>query len=260
MIPALANFPEGQIIAFALVLLRVIAFVVAMPVIGSQTVPVHVKVLFSMVLSFLLFPVLHFQNADLIRISDQVVFLAIRELFIGLFLGYLMRLFFYAITIAGDIIGISSGAGQAQIFNPAMGTQSTVFEQLYSVIATLFFFGLNGHHIFIQGLAKSFELVAIADVAIKAQAFATIAIGFQEILVIGVKLAAPVMISVLLTNLAMGVLGRAVPQMNVMVTSMQVTFLVTLFVLIVTVPFFVDQLEYILRTMADHFMSTMKVL
>ena len=260
MFPALANFPEGQIIAFALVFLRVIAFIFSMPVIGTSSVPSPVKVLLSLVLAMLLFPVLKLQNFDLIKIGDQIVFLAGREIFVGLFLGYMMRMFFFAIGIAGEIVGISSGAAQAQLFNPAMGSHSNIFEQFYTVMATLFFFGLNGHHMFLNGLAKSFELVPIADTAINSKAFTTVTIGFQAILVMGVKIAAPVMIAILVTNLAMGVLGRAVPQINVFMTSSQVTFLVTIFILIITVPFFVEEMEVFLTDMANHFMTVMKVL
>jgi len=260
MFAGFSQFPEGQMIAFALIFLRVVAFVVAAPLIGSQGVPVPVKVLLSMALSMMLFPAMKFQNIDLIRIGDQVVFLSFREICIGLFLGFMMRLFFFAVSIAGEIIGVSSGASQAQLFNPAMGSQANVLEQFYMVMATLFFFGLNGHHIFLSGLAKSFELVPIADLAIHAKGFVSFATSFQVVLEIGIKIAAPVMIAILITNLAMGVLGRAVPQINVFMTSMQVTFLVTLFVLIITVPFFVDEMDVLMRTMADQFMSVMKVL
>ena len=260
MLPIFSQFPEGQILAFALVLLRILSFVVAMPVIGTNMVPVPVKVLLSILLAVLMFPLLKFQNADMIKMSDAIVFLSAREIFVGLFLGYLMRLFFFAISIAGEIIGISSGLASAQLFNPAMGTSSSVLEQFYTILATLFFFGLNGHHLFILGLSKSFEIIPLADVAIKTTGFAALATSFQGILLIGIKMAAPVLISILLTNLAMGVLGRAVPQMNVFVTSLQVTFLVTMVVLIVTVPFFVDEMELLLRGMSDQFMNAMRVL
>jgi flagellar biosynthetic protein FliR len=260
MLPGFSQFPEGQIIAFALIFLRIVAFVVAAPLIGSQGVPVPVKVLLSITLSMMLFPTMKFQNVELIQIGDQVVFLSFREICIGLFLGFMMRLFFFAVSIAGEIIGVSSGAAQAQLFNPAMGAQANVLEQFYMVMATLFFFGLNGHHIFLSGLAKSFELVPIADVAIRAKGFVAFTTSFQVVLEIGIKIAAPIMIAILITNLAMGVLGRAVPQINVFMTSMQVTFMVTLLVLIITVPFFVGEMDVLMRTMADQFMSVMKVL
>mgnify|MGYP001182304889 CR=1 FL=1 len=260
MFPAFSQFPEGQIIAFALIFLRVISFVIAMPVLGSGNVPAPVKVLLSLTLAVVIFPVLKFQNVDYIKISDQVIFLALREIFVGLFLGYMVRLFFFAINIAGEIIGVSSGLASAQLFNPAMGTQSSVLEQFYTILATLFFFGLNGHHMFLLGFAMSFELVPIADLAIRTTSFADFAVSFQEILLIGLKLSSPILISILLTNLAMGVLGRAVPQMNIFVTSLQVTFMVSMFVLIVTVPFFVEEMEFLLRNMTEHFMNAMKVI
>lgn len=260
MIPALSQFPEGQIIAFALVLLRLIAFVMAMPVIGTSNVPTHVKVLFSFVMAILLFPILKFKSSELLQITDQVVFLAMREIALGLLLGYLMKLFFFAISIAGEIIGVSSGLASAQLFNPAMGSQSSVLEQFYTILATLFFFAVNGHHLFLLGIAKSFEIIPLADVAIRWQGFTSFVVGFQAILLIGIKMASPVMISILMTNLAMGILGRAVPQMNVLVTSLQVTFLITVFVLMITIPFFVDEMDVVIRGMSDQFFTAMKVL
>jgi flagellar biosynthetic protein FliR len=259
-IPNLYQFPEGQIIAFALVLMRIIAFFVAWPVFGSNQVPVHVKVLLSITVAMMMFPTVKLQNADLLRISEDVILLTAREIVIGLTLGFVMKMFFFSISIGGEIMSVTTGLSAAQLFNPAMGGSSTVIEQLELVLATLFFLGINGHHLFISGLASSFEMLPVSDTGFNFKAYAGFAMVAQTSLLMGLKMAAPVMIASFLTNLTMGVLGRAVPQINVLVTSMPVTILIGIGVLFVTLPLMVLQMNGLLDLMADQFFKMMKVL
>lgn len=260
MFPGFQQFPEGQIIGFALVFLRIIAFVVAWPIFGTNLVPVPIKVLLALVLSVVLFPTVSFQNVDMVKINDQLIMLAFRELIVGLFLGYMLKFFFFSISIAGELIGISSGLASAQLFNPAMGSQSNVIDQVHLVLATLFLLSMNGHHLFIQGLAKSFELIPVTALGIKYEGFATLSLMVQDAFVIGVKMASPVIVAVFVTNLTMGLLGRAVPQMNVMVTSFQVTIMITVVVFVMSMPLFIDEMNVLAQTMADKFFNVMKVL
>lgn len=260
MFPGLYQFPEGQIIAFALVFLRILAFVIAWPVFGTATVPVPVKVLLGLTMSMIIFPVVSFQNVDMIKIDDQIIFLSIREICIGLALGFLMRLFFFTVSIAGDIISVSMGLASAQLYNPAMGSQGNVVEQFQLMLATLFFLAMNGHHVFIGGLAESFHLVPIAAVGMKTTAFAGIAPMVQDVFVMGIKMSAPVLVAVFLANIAMGIVGRAVPQINVLVTGIPVTIMISLGVLMVTTPLFVNEMDSLVVIMADRFFQFMKVL
>ena len=260
MFPGLGTFPEGQIIAFALVFLRLIAFVVTMPVFGTSTVPVPVKVLLSVILSMIIFPTISFKNVDLIKIDDVIIFLSIRELFVGIALGFLMRMFFFAITVAGEVTSISIGLASASIFNPAMGTQSNVVEQWQTMLATLFFFAINGHHMFIEGMAQSFEIAPVAAVSVNAFSFASIAQIVQDVFLTGLKISGPVLIAIFLANISMGIIGRAVPQINVLVTSMPVTLLLGMAVLILTTPLFLNEMHGLLDLMTERFFQFMKVI
>lgn len=259
-IPNLYQFPEGQIVAFALVLLRVIAFFVAWPVFGTAVVPVHVKVLLSVAVSMMMFPTLKFQNPELIKISEEIVTFAAREVALGLVLGFMMRMFFFAVSISGEIISVSTGLSSAQLFNPAMGGTSTVVEQFQLVLATLFFLSINGHHLFITGLASSFTVLPVTQMGFNYKAFSGFAVLGQQTFLMGIKIAAPVMIAVLLANLTMGVLGRAVPQINVLATSLPITILVGLGVLFVTLPLVIFEMNGLLELMAEQFFQIMKVL
>lgn len=258
--PNIYQFPEGQIVAFVLILLRVIAFFVAWPIFGTSLVSTPVKVLLALAVSLMMFPIVQFENIDLLKISDEIVFLSIREVCVGLALGFMMRMFFFAVAIAGEIISVSIGLASAQLFNPTMGTQSNVVEQFQTILATMFFLAVNGHHIFISGLAKSFELLPISAVGLNYESFAGIAITTQHVLLIGLKLSAPVLASIFLANIAMGILGRAVPQINVLVTSLSVTIVLGFTVMFLVVPFSMQEMTGLLNSMAEHFFRMMKVL
>ena len=260
MFPGFQTFPEGQIIAFALVLLRLSAFVVSWPIFGSNTIPVQVKILLSLTLAVVMAPSVQIQNIDLVKIGDEIIFLSIREIAIGLFLGFLLRFIFFAVQISGEIIGISTGLASAQLFNPMMGNQGNVYEQFYVALATLLVLALNGHHMFIEGISKSFELAPIASIGLNTQAFTSIASLVSETFLIGLKMSAPIMAAMLVVNVTMGLVGRAVPQINVMMTGMQVTIIVGFFIFIITVPMFIEEVNVMLMTMADKVIMAMKVI
>ncbi len=253
-------FPEGQIVGYALVLLRMTAFIFSMPLFGAGSVPTPVKVLFSLVLTVVLAPLIVTKAASSLAISEDVILWAGRELLIGLFLGFIMRMYFFAVSVAGELIGISSGLASAQIFNPSLGSTSNVIEQLQVMLATLLFLAMNGHHFFIEGLIKSFQTLPIGVFGLNLDGFQTVGTMLTDVTIFGLKIAAPVMVSIFLTNLGMGIIGKAVPQINVLVTSLQVTILVTFFVLVVSIPANTSLMNEMMLSMADDFMRAIKAL
>lgn len=260
MFPGLQQFPEGQIIAFALIFLRIIAFVVTWPVFGTSSVPVQVKVLFSLMLAIIVFPTVSFDKVDLIKIDNILIFLSIREIVVGLVLGFLMRMIFFAISISGELISLGLGLSSAQVFNPAIGSHGNVIDQFQTMIATLFFLAINGHHVFIGGMAESFRLAPVAAIGLNTEVFSGIVPIMHQICITGLKIAAPILAAIFLTNVAMGILGRAVPQINVLVTSMPITFLMGMVILIVITPYFLTEVNLVTELMADKFFQFMKVI
>lgn len=260
MLQSLYQFPEGQIVAFALVLLRMIAFIVAMPLFGTSNVPTTVKVLLPLVLSFVLFPTLMIGVTNPLPIDGMIIAYAAREVLVGVFLGFFCRLFFFAISVAGEIIGLSSGLASAQIFNPAMGTQTNVLEQFQTLLATLLFLALNAHHVFFEGLIRSFQVLPIGQMTFNMAVADNLIRLSQQIIVLGLQIAAPVVLSVFLSNIAMGIIGKAVPQMNVLMTSMQVTILLTLAILIITIPLTLTYMGNVLDRMTGELFEVLKVI
>lgn len=259
--PSVYQFSEVEILAFFLVLLRMSAFVVSWPVFGVENVPASVKILLAFILSLLIFPIIGWQQMPITTslVSMTIIWLAIKEIFIGLSIGYLARFFFFAITIMGEIISVSMGLSSAQLFSPSLGGRSSASSQFLLVLATLFFLVIQGHHLLLAGIVDSFRIVPMSSSGIDLSSFVKIGVFAQEVMVMGLKMCSPVMIAILFLNFTMAVIGRAVPQINVLITSMPVNVMVGLMILIVSLPLIMNQMNDLLElttTRLFHFIKS----
>ncbi len=252
------DFSEIQILGFALVLLRAIGFIISMPVIGVSNVPVQVKVLFSLCLAFIIFPAVGWEKLDVSLSDMSIVMLAIKEVFVGLTFGFLGRVFFMAVAMAGQVISVTMGVSSAQLFNPTFNESMGTFDQLFVIIATLLFFALNGHHIFIGGVVETFKLIPITRMDLNIQAYAAVGPIAQATMVAAVKMASPIIVTILFTNIAMGLVGRAVPQINILITSLPVNVLAGLGVLFLSLPLMIWEMRDLLNTTALQVFSLLK--
>lgn len=258
--PQIYQFSEFEFLAFFLVLVRMTAFIVSWPVFGEALVPAPLKILLGLVMALVLFPTLSLEAMDMSSSlqSMNILFLFVKEAFIGLCIGYLGRLFFYTMSIAGEIISVSMGISSAQLFNPALGSNSSVTDQFLVTLATLFFLAIQGHHLFISALHQSFDILPLSNQFISFGAFENFGVVAQGIMVMGVKMSAPVLISILIMNLIMAIVGRAVPQINVLITSLPVNILVGFLILIVSLPLIMMQMNDFLELTAVQLFKILK--
>ena len=256
MLPFL-KFNETEILAFALVLLRVS---ISWPVFSVYNVPQIAKVLFAFVVALLLFPVIDRSGLHAQQFGQDILWLALREVLTGLCLGFLTRLFFFAISAAGNLIATSVGLANAQLFNPTMNATTTTTESFYVVIATLLFLAMNGHHTFLTGLAESFHAIPLSPSGIDIAVFKECGLLIQSVVEAGVKISAPVLIAIFFMNVAMGIIGRAVPQINVLVTSMPVNFMTGMVVMIIAIPAMIFQMDHNIVEFANMMFRFMKAM
>jgi flagellar biosynthetic protein FliR len=221
-------------------------------------VPSPAKILFALTLSLMIFPVISYQGLDAAVLSEQIIWLTLKEIFVGLSLGFIARMFFFAVGMAGEVIAVSMGLASAQLFNPSLGGRSTPLEQTHLVLATLFFLAIQGHHLFLMGVVDSFRLFPLTAMGVDLSTFSQMGVLLQEVTEIAVRISAPVMISILFMNIAMAVIGRAVPQINVLITSLPVNILVGFAVLTMTVPLFVWELESVLEATSVRLFQMLK--
>lgn len=251
---------DTQVILFGLIWLRMVAFVFSSAFLGSPSVNPPVKILFSVVLAFIVFPFAKAVSTDQQSLSDYLILLAGREALIGIILGLLSRFFFFALSMAGELISLSIGLGSAQVYNPFMGQSGQVIEQFFSLTGMVVFLALNGHHLFVTALIQSFDVIPFANLSLHVGGLAEIAQKFQEIFVIMIKIAAPVIATIFVVNLAMAIMGRAVPQLNVLVTSFPVTIFIGLTVLIVSLPLMTIEMNYLMESTSAQLFKLMRSL
>jgi flagellar biosynthetic protein FliR len=254
------KFSEPQILAMIIVLLRMTSFIVTMPVIGSEQVPAHLKVLLSLVFTILIFPTIPWQKSGIETYGHELVFVAMKEVTIGIILGFIARLFFFMISITGEVISVAIGLSSEQLFNPAVGGRSTAIQQFQVLMGTLLFFSLNGHYYLLTAIAQSFTIIPISLEGLKFLNPAQIAHIAQETVWVGVRIAAPVMTAIFFMNIVMGIMGRAVPQINVLITSMPLNALVGFAVVIATIPMMVFGMDGLIELTATRLFQVMKEL
>ena len=251
---------EVQILMFGLILLRMSAFVATAAIFSIANIPAPLKILAAVVFTIVIFNAVA-TNEALVRLSESqgdLLLLAGREVLVGIVLGFVTRLFFFAVSMAGEIVSVSTGLGQAQMYNPMMGSMSNAMEQFYSIIATLVFLGMNGHHTLILGIVESFASTPVAELSFGYSSFAEMVMKIQNFFIIGIKISAPVLISMIVIQLGMALLSRVVPQINVMVTSASVTVLIGFLIMFVSLPLLVMQMSDVVDFSMNEFFKFLR--
>lgn len=253
-------FNETHVIIFGLIWLRMLSFIISSAFLGSPSVNLPVKILFSVVLTFMVFPFTLVEVKDIAQLNEHLILFAFREVIVGLLLGLLTRFFFFALSMAGELISMSLGLGSAQVYNPFVGASGQVVEQFYSLLGMVIFLALNGHHLFIQALVESFEVVSLAQLSIEFGGLGEVSQKFQGIFVMMIKMAAPVVCTIFIVNIAMAIVGRAVPQLNVLVTSFPVTIIIGITVLTISLPLMTLEMNMLLEMTSDQLFKLMRSL
>ncbi len=237
------KFSEVEISVFALSLIRLSSFMVVLPVFGNRLVPASVKILLSLVMAMVMFPAIKAGTTLSPGWQDDIILLALRESVLGIFLGFLVRTMFVAVEIAGQLLGFSMGFSAVQLLNPTFGESSTMMEEFQTILGTLLYLSINGHHMFFEAIHKSFEMAPIGRIHMDTRALASVTTLVANIFIIAIKLAGPMIAVILFLNIALGMVGRAVPQINVFVISFPVNIMVGLFILVASIPLFMTVLE-----------------
>jgi flagellar biosynthesis protein FliR len=252
------NIFEIEAFAFILILARMSAFLVTWPVFGGMNVPAPLKILLSFLISITLYPILKADFKHVFNSYSQVIFYVGKEVFIGLALAQVSYMFFYMIQMMADLVSTSLGISSAQLFNPTFQTSATPIDTMYYGMAVLFFLLVNGHHMFLTGLVQSYDIAPIFRWSLDGRSFAQVSLIGKDVIVMGLQLASPVLVSILLINISLAIVGRAVPQINVLVTSMPINALAGIGVLILSMPFLVDQLGTSLGMFVEQFFIFLK--
>ena len=227
-----------------LIFIRISGMIFSLPFFGETVVPVQVRVLTALALAFGLMNVIPAQwgYVDVHGIFGFLT-LGVQELMIGLILGYFGKLFFEGLVMAANLVGYQMGFGTANLLLPGSDLQINAFTALHRILILVFFLSLSLHFIFIDGIAKSFELIPAGGFNLSAFVGEKLVRGSAEVFQIAMQLGAPILVALMFAMAALGLLARTVPQMNVFTMSFPLSFFIGLGVYASMTPFLPDWLR-----------------
>lgn len=226
---------DGILPGFGLVLARTSALILSTPVLGFGTGFSGYKIALVFSLSVVLFMVVGMPlDAGFDAIGYSAM--ALREVLIGVYLGFFLQLALVAVRVGGEMIGQEMGFMVARQVDPASGVQSSLVTNLYENLFILTLLLLNGHHWIIRSLEKSFERAPIGQLSLGKGMAATVQQMFGQMFGAGIVFAAPVMIFLVLVSILIGLLARAVPTLNVLEIGFSVRVLIALFAMFLFAP------------------------
>jgi flagellar biosynthetic protein FliR len=239
--PLLQEFPY-----YLLVLARVGCLLFFFPPWDSRLVPVPLKLGAALALTLTLTPLVESGLPPLPGSGAALAMLLLGEFLLGLSLGLVARLIFAGVRMAGNLAGIQMGFGMVTLIDPGTAEPSSVMEDILFLAATLIFLAADGHHLLIRILAESFSQVTVGRIArIPGPVFHLILPLAGLMFSLALKLTAPVLGALFVANLALGLVGRALPQMQIMIVSFPLTIALGLFLLALTLslagPYLVGQ-------------------
>lgn len=234
----------GWLAAWLWPFLRISAFMLTVPAIGTRSVPARVRLVFALALTVVLAPLVGpavLPAAELL--SAQGLLIAAQQVLIGAGLGLVLRMVFLVLEFAGQIIAQQMGLGFAAMVDPASGSQVPVISQFYVILATLMFFALDAHLKLVELIADSFELLPIGGGGFAPGALSGVIAWSGDLLGIGVVVMLPVVASLLVVNLAFGVMARAAPQLNIFAVGFPVMIVFGVVMMVLTLGGLPTQVE-----------------
>jgi flagellar biosynthesis protein FliR len=232
---------DAWLAAFMLPLARLLGLVSSAPLFGNRGVPPRIRLAAGLAIAMTVLPALP-PVPPLPADSWLTLAILVQQALIGIAIGFLMRLFFAAIDVAGEMIGLQMGLSFAVFFNPQTGGQSSVVAEFLGLVALLVFLSLDGHLMLVKVLVASFEWLPVGAETDRSGWLLIVryaAVMFAS----GVLLALPLVAALLTTNIALGVLTRAAPQLNLFAVGFPVTLSVGMLVLFISLSAFGPMLQ-----------------
>ncbi|MBN2008086.1 flagellar type III secretion system protein FliR [candidate division KSB1 bacterium] len=226
----------NQFYLFAMVFVRITTMMVVLPIFGSRLTPLQLKIALGGLLSFLIVPLLPSHHIPE-SLNLFILFYHItREVLVGLVIGFATTLVFMAFQFAGTIVGMQMGFGIVNVVDPQSNIQVSIIGQFLYIIAILVFLSLDGHLFLIKALVHSFQVIPLNQAVFTGKLVQKIISMTAEVFVIAIKIGIPAIAALLLTSVALGVIARTVPQMNVFIVGFPLNIGLGLFTLATSLP------------------------
>ena len=254
----LATFGEQRVTSFALVLARVAPLFLLAPMFSSKLVPARVRGIVAVAIAVGLSSVV---SAGQVIPTDVYGLggLLVKELMVGGVYAFVLGAVFAAVSVAGSFIDVLIGFSFGGLVDPVNGTQSSVFTTAYGLIATLIFIVIGGDAWVIGGLAKSYDVVGLTELPSLKMMIDGAGAAFAQIFVSAIQIAGPVILALVLTDAAFGVISRVMPALNVFQVGFPAKIVVGMLLVGATMPFVAGWLAENIQQDVDTALQTLRV-
>ena len=243
----LEQFITSGVFAFIIVFVRFGTTMMIMPGIGDSFVPNNIRLIIALAFSFAVFPMLQPYVPNPIPPFGDLIGLLTVEFLTGLFIGTIARILIMSLDTAGMLISLASGISNAQIFNPSLATQGSIFGAFFSVAGTTLLFATDLDHLLVHGLFESYHMFPIGGMLDTGGMAEMMSKVVAESFMIGFQIALPFIIIALILYVGMGVLSRLMPQVQILMVAIPLQILLALvtlsLVLSASMLFFIQRYE-----------------
>ncbi|MEK7258491.1 MAG: flagellar biosynthetic protein FliR [Pseudomonadota bacterium] len=232
----------GLLGSFLWPLFRVMGFFMAAPLIGTQLVPMRVRLILVVAVTVLIAPLLP-AVPQVDGLSLQMVLIVTQQLVIGLALGFFMQLLFQVFVLAGQLIAMQMGLGFASMVDPSNGVNVAIVSTVYLMLVMLLFIAFDGHLVMLEVLVDSFAVLPVGTVGFSGEILMQIVRTLSWVFSSAIVLALPALTALLITNFAFGIMTRAAPQMNIFALGFPIALMLGLFIIWMTMGTFLGSTE-----------------
>jgi flagellar biosynthesis protein FliR len=225
-------------------------------VFSSPQVPMQVRFGLSALLSYVIYHAVTLPHLEVTPF--ELIVGSMAQVLLGVIVGFTSSLVFNGISFAGELIDIQVGFAIANVINPVTQQNITIIGELQLALATLLFIATDSHFFLIQGIAGSFNLVPLPYIALDPSVAGNLALFFAQSFLIVFEIAAPVVVALFLTNVALAFMARVAPQMNVFVVGLPMQVTVGLVMMIVALPLMANVGPQIFTNMAQEMDTVMR--
>ena len=236
---------------FLLILVRMTSFFFTAPLFSYKTIPARFKLSFAIIFSFIITMTM---QDKIIEWNADYSLLLLKEVLVGLSIGFVAGILFYAIQLAGAFIDLQIGFAVANLINPESGTSTPLTGQFLYIIMMVFMFTINAHYMILNGIYYSFQLVPVDTLSIGLTHSSTTEYVVHltvTMFAIALQMALPIIGCLFLVDVAVGIIARTVPQLNVFVVGLPLKIGVSLIILVVTMPLLVGMFREVFEMTAD---------
>jgi len=248
----------ASIPVFLLIFVRVIAFFVTLPLFSYRTIPMPFKIGFSFFLALIMF---YTVDASGVQVDEMYIFLLVKEILVGLLIGLIAYMILAAVQIAGGFIDFQMGFAIANVIDPQTGAQSPLTGQYFYIIALLFLLSVDGHHLLIDGIFYSYHFIPMdAFIPFKDGTIADFVIDtFNKMFLIAFQMSIPIVGCLFLVDVALGIIARTVPQLNVFVVGLPLKIFVSFVVILVFLSLYIVLAKVLFETMFNTMRGLMQL-